>query len=106
MLKMHTMPYFIYDNYLDKEVTHDNVTGAVLLGNKLLNYAGIKKTNYFYFLDTLNYLALRDRLFIDGKGDLYNAITQECNSKAQDHKMLEYDMIYGKNYVAQYEKEN
>ncbi len=106
MLKMHTLDYFIYDNYSNRSVTHDNITGAVLLGNKLLNYAGIKKTKYFYFLDTLNYLALRDRLFVDANGKFFDSITLECNSKAQDHKMLEYDMIYGENYVSQYEKEH
>jgi hypothetical protein len=106
MLKMHTMPFFIYDNYSDRKVSHDNITGAVLLGNKLLNYSGVKKSRYFEFLDTLNYSALRDRLFIDGKRNLYDSITPECNLKAQEHKMLEYDMIYGNNYIAQYKNES
>ena len=102
MLKMHTIPYFIYDNYSQKEVKHDNITGAVLLGNKLLNYIGINKSPYFYFLDTLNYNALRDRLFIDSNGKVSDSITKECEEKAKEHKLLEYDMMYGNNYIKEY----
>jgi phosphoglycerol transferase MdoB-like AlkP superfamily enzyme len=103
MFKMHTMPYFIYDNYSNKNVRHDNITGAVLLGNKLLNYIGIEKSSYFKFLDTLNYVALRDRLFIDKEGNLYDSIPNQCEEKSNEHKLLEYDMIYGNNYVREYE---
>ncbi|MBR3281015.1 MAG: LTA synthase family protein [Clostridia bacterium] len=105
MLKMHTIPYFIYDNYSQKEPKHDNITGAVLLGNKLLNYVGIKKSPYFNFLDTLNYFALRDRLFIDENGQVFDSITKECETKSKEHKLLEYDMMYGNNYIKDYMNE-
>ena len=72
------------------------------MGNELLNYVGLKKSSYFNFLDTLNYKALRDRLFIDDKGSKYDSITEECKKKAEEHNLLEYDMIYGKNYVKEY----
>ncbi len=100
---MHKVPYFIYDNYLNKETKHNNITGATFLGNKLLNYIGIKKSSYFKFLDTLNYCALRDRLFVDAEGKIYDEITKECKRYAEEHRMLEYDMMYGNNYVCQYE---
>ena len=103
MFKMHTTPYFIYDNFSKKEPTHDNITGVVILGNKLLNYVGIKKTPYFYFMDTLNYLALRDRLFVDDEGKIYDSVTDKCKEKTYEHKMLEYDMMYGKNYIKEYD---
>ena len=105
MFKMHTMPYFIYDNYSNRDVKHDNITGAVLLGNKLLNYVGIEKSSYFKFLDTLNYVALRDRLFIDENGVLYDSIPSQCVEKTNEHKLLEYDMVYGNNYVKEYEEQ-
>lgn len=105
MLDMHQIPFFIYNNYnLKKEYNHNEVLGAMLLGNRLLNEAGIKKSSYFNFLDTINYLALRDRLFIDENGSVSSEITAECNRKAEEQKMLQYDMIYGNNYIAEYDK--
>ena len=105
MKTMHTVPYFIYDNYSSKEKNHNNITGAVLMGNNLLNYIGINKSSYFNFLDTLNYNALRDRLFIDKNGKVFDEISEECKEKSSEHKLLEYDMIYGNNYVKEYEKD-
>ncbi len=105
MYEMHQIPFFIYNNYnLKKEYSHNEVIGAMLLGNRLLNEAGIKKTSYFNFLDTLNYLALRDRLFIDDEGNISEGITEKCLEKANEHKMLQYDMLYGKNYIREYDK--
>lgn len=106
MLNMHTVPFFIYDNYSKTTSrNHDNIVGAAQLGNLLLNYANVEKTSYFKFLDTLNYKAIRDRLFVDDDGNAYDSITKECNAKSEEHKLLVYDMIYGKNYVKDYENE-
>ena len=104
MYKMHKIPFFIYDNFSNEEKKHDNIVGATFLGNKLLNYVGIEKSIYFKFLDSLEYRALRDRLFVDKDGRIYSQITKECEKDASNHKMLEYDMMYGENYIAEYEK--
>ena len=105
MYEMHQIPFFIYNNYnLKKEYNHNEIVGAMFLGNRLLNEAGIKKSAYFNFLDTLNYLALRDRLFIDEEGNISAGIPEKCMKKTNEHKMLQYDMLYGKNYIAEYDK--
>ncbi len=105
MYEMHQIPFFIYNNYdLKKEYKHDELIGAMFLGNRLLNEAGVKKSSYFNFLDTLNYLALRDRLFIDDERNISDEISEKCIQKSNEHKMLQYDMLYGKNYVAEYDK--
>ena len=102
MIKMHMTPFFIYDNYKSKEAVHNEIVGAFSIGNYLLKYAGIPRTNYFQFIDSLDYVALRDRLFIDKEGNIFDKISDECIEQANQHKMLEYDIIYGKKYVSEY----
>ena len=105
MLELHKIPFFIYNNYnLRTEYNHHEVLGAMLLGNRLLNEAGVEKSPYFNFLDTINYKALRDRLFVDENGNVFASSTSECEDKINEHKMLQYDMIYGKNYISEYNK--
>ena len=102
MIKMHMTPFFIYDNYKSQEALHNEIVGAFSIGNYLLKYAGIPRTNYFQFIDSLDYVALRDRLFVDKEGNIFDKISDECIEQANQHKMLEYDIIYGKNYVSEY----
>jgi phosphoglycerol transferase MdoB-like AlkP superfamily enzyme len=105
LLKMQSVPFFIYDNFSNTEdKKHDNLVGAAFLGNKLLNYTKTKKSSYFRFLDTLPYPALRDRLFVDKDGNYFESINSESEAKASQHKLLQYDMLYGENYVKEYEK--
>ena len=105
MLELHKIPIFIYNNYnLKQDYNHHEILGAMLLGNRLLNEAGVNKSAYFDFLDTINYSALRDRLFVDDKGNVYSSGTEECQEKLNQHKMLQYDMLYGKNYISEYDK--
>ena len=104
MVKMHMIPFFIYDNYKNQEVFHNEVVGAFSMGNYLLKYAGIPRTNYFQFIDSLGYVALRDRLFIDKEGNIFDKISDECIEQANQHKMIEYDIIFGKNFVSEFEQ--
>ncbi len=106
MLKLHTIPYFIYQNF-DNKIKLDNVqnVGPFKLGNMLLTLSGVNKSSYFRFLDTLKYSALRDRLFMDQNGKTYEEIQQDYFDQINEHKMLQYDMIYGENYVDEYDKE-
>ncbi len=105
MAKMHTLPFFIYDNYKNEEVINTNeMVGAFSIGNYLLNYAGVEKTPYFNFIDKLKYKALRDRLFIDENGKANSSISEKYEEESNEHKMLIYDMIYGNNYISKYVK--
>ncbi len=107
MLKMHTVPYFIYQNFdNENKVSNTKMVGAVKLGNMLLNLSGINKSYYFRFVDTLNYTAIRDRLFVDLDGKAYDEIPEGYFEKINEQKTLQYDMLYGKNYVAEFDDEN
>ncbi len=99
---MHTLPFFIYDNYKDDITSQTEIIGAFALGNYLLRYAGLPQSSYFKFIESLNYSALRDRLFVDENGKVTDKITDDYLEQSNQHKMLEYDIIYGENYVADY----
>jgi phosphoglycerol transferase MdoB-like AlkP superfamily enzyme len=107
MKKLHEVPYFIYQNF-DNQVKIKNTenVGAYKLGNMLLSLSNVKKSSYFSFIDSLKYIALRDRLFIDEKGNAYEEIQEGYVDEIYKHKLLQYDMIYGNNYVKEFEEEN
>ncbi len=103
MMKMHSIPFFIYQNFEnDNKIENYKTVGAMELGNMLLNLSGVKKSNYFYFLDTLNYKALRDRLFVDENGVGFEEIPDIYLDKVNEHHLLQYDILYGKNYTNKY----
>ena len=104
MYNMHKGLFFIYDNLKVKgfKYSHDEVVGNAFLGNYLLNYLGMEKPIYFNFLDTLNYVSLRDRLVIDKDMNKYISYPDNCVDKINEHKILEYDMIYGKKYLLEW----
>jgi len=106
MKKMHTIPYFIYQNFdNENKLQKTDEVGAMNLGNMLLNLAGVEKSSYFKFLDTVNYTSIRDRLFVDLNGNAYEQPKEEYNDIIEEQKMLLYDMVYGMNYIDDYENE-
>ncbi|MBO5141967.1 MAG: LTA synthase family protein [Clostridia bacterium] len=106
MLKLHTVPFFIYDNYKYKqEYSNDEIVGNVFLGNYLCNYIGLEKSMYFKYLDTLNFNAIRDRLFVDKNMNAFEKVTNEYKEIINDHKILQYDILYGEKYIDEYNKE-
>lgn len=107
MLTMHSVPFFVYANYNNDKIKNlPTTTGAIFLGNTLLNLANINKTSYFKFLDTVDYTALRDRLFVDKFGIAYEEILSEYDDIINRQKLLQYDIIYGNNYTKKYDEEN
>ena len=107
MLTMHSVPFFVYANYNNDKIKNlPSETGAIFLGNTLLNLANINKTSYFKFLDSVNYTALRDRLFVDKFGIAYEEILSEYDDIINRQKLLQYDTIYGNNYTKKYDEEN
>ena len=106
MLKLHTVPFFIYDNYKYKqEYSNDEIVGNVFLGNYLCNYIGLEKSMYFKYLDMLNFNAIRDRLFVDKNMNAFEKVTDEYKEIINDHKILQYDILYGEKYIDEYSKE-
>ena len=103
MLQLHTIPFFIYDNFNYKEeYSQDEIIGTAFLGNYLCNYVGLEKPIYFEFLDTLNFKAIRDRLFVDANANAYEKVTKEYKEAVNNHKILQYDCIYGEKYIQEY----
>lgn len=105
MLELHTIPFFIYDNYnLKTEYSNDETVGAVFLGNYLCNYINVEKPIYFKFLDTLTFKAIRDRLFVDKDCQPHDKVIDEYKEQVEAHKLLQYDIIYGEHYIFEYKK--
>ena len=100
MYELHTIPFFIYDNFNYKtEYSQNEVVGTAFLGNYLCNYAKLEKPIYFEFLDTLEFKALRDRLFVDKYGTAYEKVTDEYREMINNHKILQYDSLFGEKYI-------
>lgn len=103
MYKIHSIPFFIYDNFnIKEEYSQNEMVGAAFLGNYLSNYVEIKKSIYFNFLDSLEYISYRDRLFVDKDRKAYVKPTKEYITDIEKHKMLEYDILYGNQYINDY----
>jgi len=107
MYNMHSGLFFIYDNLKIKNFKYlqDEIVGNAFLGNYLLDYINIEKPIYFDFLDSLNYIALRDRLIIDKDMNKYISYPENCIEKINQHKLLVYDMIYGKKYLREWDND-
>lgn len=104
MFKLHTVPFFIYDNYDYKDnYSQSEMVGTVFLGNYLCDYIGLQKPIYFDFLDTLTFKAIRDRLFVDKNGVAYEKPTSDYLEAINNHKILQYDTLYGEKYIREYE---
>jgi hypothetical protein len=69
------------------------------LENYLLNYVGVEKLNYFHFLDSLTFRALRDRLFVDKDGNIFSKALVEYETETEKYKMLQYDNLFGNQYI-------
>ena len=103
MLRLHTIPFFIYDNFSYKsDYSSEEKIGNAFLGNYLCNYIGIDKPIYFEFLDTLEFKALRDRLFVDKNIIPYEKVHNEYEEMVNNHKILQYDILYGEKYINEY----
>ena len=100
MYKVHSIPFFIYDNFgYKEEYSHDYELGAPLLGNFLSNYVGINKSSYFHFLDTISYRTIRDRLFVDEDGKVSTKPYGKYLEEIEKYKILQYDILHGERYI-------
>lgn len=103
LYKTHSIPFFIYDNFnLKDSYLHDLELGAPFLGNYLVNYVGIEKSNYFEFIDTVKYRSIRDRLFVDSEGKSYGKVPENYLEETNRHRIMQYDILHGENYIADY----
>lgn len=106
LYKMRKIPFFIYDNFnYKKEYPKLNNTMWSRLGSFLLSYAGIDKSIYYDFVDNLTYKVMYDRIFIDENDVIYNEPTYKYSKEIEDYKLLQYDMLYGEQYIKEWEKE-
>lgn len=107
MLAVHTLPFFIYDNFnFKQEYSNDKIVGTAFLGNYLCNYVGLNKPLYFEFLDTLKFIAIRDRLFVDEEMKPNEKVTKEYEEMVNNHKIMQYDSLYGEKFINEFVKED
>lgn len=107
LYKMRTIPFFIYNNfnYQEDYPKFNNITWNKL-GSFLLSYAGIDKPVYYHFVDSLNYKVAYDRLFIDENDKIYLEPTYKYLKELENYKLLQYDILYGEQYIKEWENEN
>lgn len=103
MYKVHSIPFFIYDNFEFKDsYSHDELIGVSFLGNYLSNYIDLDKSIFFEFLDDISYTSIRDRLFVDKYGNYFSKPTKEYENEIEKFKMIQYDILYGEQYINEY----
>lgn len=105
LYKTREIPFFIYDNYTNRESYEKiDAIGIQKLGSYLYDYVGIDKSLYFKFIDTLDFKAMYDRVFVDSKGDVHLKATPEYEEQIDEYELLQYDILYGEQYIKEYIK--
>ena len=68
-----------------------------------MDYAGINKSIYFDFIDSLKFKILYKHLFIDLNDNIYAEPTYENYEQIENYKLLQYDILYGEQYIKEWE---
>lgn len=94
--------YVVWNNY-GASLEVPEIISCTSLGTKLLDWAGLPKPLYFYWVDkTLEDMVIyRDRLFIAADGTPTHQIPEDCESMLERFQVLVYDMIYGEGYTTE-----
>ena len=91
------VPFVIWANY---ELPDDtiNITSLNFLKQYLLNYAGVEKSNYDYYLESISkeMPAMTFVGYFDNEGNAYSHLQQtEFDSIINDYSVVQYDMLFG-----------
>lgn len=102
LLEMHKTDYLVWNNYGAEPDCPDlvSVTG---MGSQLLTWAGLWKPLWFTWVDTAmaDLKLYRERLFVDGAGNAYDAPPEESAETVSIYRTLVYDLLYGEGYLAE-----
>lgn len=100
--KMLSTDYVVWNNY-GADLDVPEIVSCNNLGTKLLDWTGLPKSLYFYWVDTAleELLIYRDRLFVAADGNPTHGIPKEHQSMMDRYQVLVYDIIYGEGYTTQ-----
>ncbi len=104
-LAFHTTPGFVWSNAGPAPPAQaSEITGMNYMAVALLRRAGISHPFYTGFLPQAERYALAiDRQFVvSPDGNSHRDIPPEAQAEMKIYELLEYDMIYGKQYAAKY----
>lgn len=98
--RMLTTNYVIWNNY-GAQFDVPEIVSCNNLGTKLLDWTGLPKPLYFYWVDAAleDVLIYRDRLFVAADGTSSHGIPPEHKSTMDRYGVLVYDIIYGEGYT-------
>lgn len=91
------VPFVIWANYElpDEQI---DITSLNFLKQYLLNYAGVEKSNYDYYLEEISkdMPAMTFVGYFDNEGNAYSHLEQtEFDSIINDYSVVQYDMLFG-----------
>lgn len=100
--RMLSTDYLVWNNY-DADLDVPEMVSCNNLGTKLLDWTGLPKSLYFYWVDTAleDLLIYRDRLFVAADGNPTHGIPKEYQSVMDRYQVLVYDIIYGEGYTTE-----
>ncbi|MDF2924947.1 MAG: hypothetical protein K0R57_3861 [Paenibacillaceae bacterium] len=99
--KMHSVPYVVWSNFpLENEP--EPVISASFLGSYVLNALSLEAPGQFAFNSQLykTLPGLLRNLAVDSGGSLTQAVPEEWKSFINDYRLLQYDMLFGEQYLA------
>lgn len=98
-LKMKKTPLVVWNNY-DKEIDYIDSISASFLAPKVMEWAELEAPRYYNFLNIFSeeipgYTSL---IKLDKNGALYFKTPKHIEELEESYKMIQYDMLFGKEY--------
>ena len=102
--ELYSTDYLVWANYdaFDEAQKSENVlSGDTILGNQILNYAGVRKPLYWYFLDTLNaqVASYTEQGFVGADGTVSGRPAEGKYPAIDTMRAILYDTFYGEGYI-------
>lgn len=104
LCEMLSTDYLIWTNY-EAEPEPDHLESSHFLGADILRRAGLRRCTYFDWLIEEageSYLLTRPRLFVSAGGIALRDVSEEAAPLLDAQRMMQYDMVYGEQYLSSY----
>ena len=102
--QMHSTPLVVWSSFKEKSETPDTLSPA-FLPPYVLKYAGLQLPRFYKFLDDFSAVlpGFSAEVKIDAAGRLYNKLPGEYDHLAEQYWLLQYDLLFGKQYSLELE---
>lgn len=97
--RMRSVPIVIWTNFSHQKYELNTISPS-FLAPYVLKFTGIKEPQYYVFLEQLSrYLpGFSSEVKIDSTGGLHKEVPGELKAMVEDYRMLQYDLMFGKQY--------